>query len=54
MTKALDVLTDAVHGTKPQFRQVDARPEKPKKHRYERRKIRECLRNGDWSEEFVS
>ncbi len=54
MTKTLDVLADAVHGTKPQFRQVDARPEKPKKHRYERRKVRECLRTSDLSEEIVS
>jgi hypothetical protein len=40
-------LTNASHP----FRQVDARPQKAKKHRYERRKIRECLRNGEMSED---
>jgi hypothetical protein len=29
---------------------VDNRPEKPQKSRYERRKIREYLRLGDWND----
>src|SRR2546427_591433 len=37
MTKTLDVITDVVRNTKHPFRQVDDRPDKPKKHRYERR-----------------
>jgi hypothetical protein len=48
MTKTLDVLNEAVRNTKHPFRQVNDRPGKPKKHRYERRKIKEFLRVGDW------
>ncbi len=54
MTKSIDALTEAIRGTKPVFPQIDARPEKPKKHRYERRKVRECLRNSQWSDDPVS
>ena len=48
MTKTLEVITDVVRNTKHPFRQVDDRPGKPKKHRYERRKIREYLKLADW------
>lgn len=48
MTKTLDVITDAIRNTKHPFRQVDNRPDKPKKHRYERRKVKEYIRLGDW------
>jgi len=48
MSKTLDIISDAIRNTKHPFRQVDDRPGKPKKHRYERRKIREYLRLGDW------
>lgn len=54
MTKSLDVIKDAIRSTKHPFRQVDDRPDKPKKHRYERRKIREYLRLSDWSAEGAS
>ena len=49
MTKTLDVISDVIRNTKHPFRQVDDRPVKPKKHRYERRKIKEYLRLGDWA-----
>jgi len=49
MTKSLDLLTDAIRSTKHPFRKVENRPEKPQKHRYERRKIREYIRLGDWT-----
>jgi hypothetical protein len=51
MTKTLDALTEVIRNPKPSFRQVDDRPEKAKKHRYERRKIREFIRLGDWVQE---
>ena len=51
MIKTLDVITDAIRNTKHPFRQVDDRPDKPTKHRYERRKIREYIRLGDWGSE---
>jgi len=49
MTKALDQIDDAIRNAKHPFRQVADRPEKPQKHRYERRKIREYMRSGDWT-----
>lgn len=49
MSKSLEVITEAVRSTKHPFRQVDDRPEKPQKHRYERRKVREYLKLGDWA-----
>jgi hypothetical protein len=48
MTKSLEVISEAVVNPKHPFRKVDNQPKKPKKHRYERRKIRECLHLGDW------
>ena len=48
MTKTLNLFHESVHNTKHPFRQVDNRPAKAQKNRYERRKIRECLRLGDW------
>ena len=54
MIKTLDVIADAIRNTKHPFRQVDDRPDKPKKHRYERRKIKEYIRLGDWASEAKS
>lgn len=54
MSKSLERLAHALRNVKHPFRQVDDRPDKPKKHRYERRKVREVLRYGDWSEELSS
>lgn len=49
MTKPLDQIEEVVHNPKHPFRQVGDRPEKPQKHRYERRKVREFLKAGEWS-----
>lgn len=54
MVKTIDILSDAIRNTKHPFRQVDDRPDKPKKHRYERRKVREYIRLGDWSEQSAT
>jgi hypothetical protein len=51
MTKTLNLIQETVRNTKHPFRQADNRPAKAQKNRYERRKIREFLRLGDWSAE---
>ena len=48
MTKSLEVITEAVRNPKHPFRKVDNQPQKPRKHRYERRKIKEYLHLGEW------
>jgi len=52
MTKSLDLITEVIRNPKHAFRQTDSRPAKPQKHRYERRKIRELMRLGDWSQDL--
>ncbi len=49
MTKSLELISDVIRSTKHPFRQVDDRPGKQKKNRYERRKVREYIKQGDWS-----
>lgn len=49
MAKNLDHMTEIIRNNKHPFRAVDNRPAKPDKHRYERRKIREIMRIGDWA-----
>lgn len=49
MTKTLDVLTEAIRNTKHPFPQVADRPDKPHKHRYERRKVKQFIQLGDWN-----
>ena len=52
MTKTLDVITDAIRAPKNPFRQAADRPDKPQKHRYERRKIKQYIQlGGDWAEQ---
>ena len=51
MTRALDVITEIIRNPKHPFRKVDDRPVKAQKHRYERRKVKEYIRLGDWGEE---
>jgi hypothetical protein len=48
MSKSPDLISDIIRTPKHPFRQVDDRPDKPQKHRYERRKIKEFIRMGDW------
>ena len=50
MTKTNELLSEALHDPKHPFRAVGDRPKKPMKHRYERRKARECLRLGGGQE----
>jgi hypothetical protein len=51
MTKTWNLIQDTLRSTKHPFRQTENRPPK-KKNRYERRKIREILRLGDWTGEL--
>jgi hypothetical protein len=51
MTKSLNLIQETVRDTKHPFRETDGRPAKAQKNRYERRKIRELLRLGDWTGE---
>jgi hypothetical protein len=43
------MIANTIQNTKHPFRQVDDRPGKPKKHRYERRKVKEYIRASDWA-----
>lgn len=51
MTKSMDVLTDAVRNPKHPLRHAANQPDKAHKHRYERRKVKQCLQTGDWSDQ---
>ncbi|HEY6169641.1 MAG TPA: hypothetical protein VI454_16500 [Verrucomicrobiae bacterium] len=53
MAKTLDTIEEAIRNPKHPFRQVDAQPDKAHKHRYERRKIKEYMRLGDWAPESI-
>jgi hypothetical protein len=51
MTKTLNLIQETVRDTKHTFHQAENRLAKAQKNRYERRKIREFLRLGDWTNE---
>ena len=51
MTKSLNLVSEFIRDAKPILRQLEDRTGKPAKHRYERRKVREFLRLGDWTAE---
>jgi hypothetical protein len=49
MIKTLEVINEVIHDPKHAFRKVENHPKKPRKHRYERRKIRAYLQPGAWA-----
>jgi hypothetical protein len=51
MIKTLDLISEVVRNPKNSFRKTSDRPKKAEKHRYERRKVKEYLRMGDWGGE---
>jgi hypothetical protein len=51
MIRTLDFISDTIRSTHP-FRRVAERPQKELKHRYERRKVREFIKLGDWMSEL--
>ena len=48
MRRTIDLVTTAMRQARFHVRGLDLRPHKSLKHRYERRKVRECLRLSDW------
>ena len=50
MTKSNELLSETLRDPKHSFRAANDRPKKALKHRYERRKARECIRLGSWVE----
>jgi hypothetical protein len=48
MSKSLDVISEMIRNTKHPFHQVADRPDKPQKNRYERRKVKQYIQQGDW------
>jgi len=51
MIKTLNLISEAIRNSKTTFRKIADRPCKAEKHRYERRKVKEFLKLGDWNEE---
>ena len=51
MTKTLDLITEIIRNPKHPFRQTDDRPAKVQKNRYERRKVKEFIKLGNWAQE---
>jgi len=49
MPKTNDLFDEVLRNPKHPFRHVTDRPNKTQKNRYERRKIKEILKSGDWS-----
>jgi len=54
MAKSLEFIAETIRNTKHPFRPADDRPAKPQKSRYERRKIKELMRLGDWISEAAT
>jgi hypothetical protein len=51
MTRSLDAIAEVIRNPKHPFPQVAARPDKPHKNRYERRKVKQYIQIGDWASE---
>jgi hypothetical protein len=51
MIKTLDLISEIIRNPKHPFRQTDQRPAKAQKNRYERRKVKEIMKLGDWAQE---
>jgi len=54
MIKTLELISEVVRNPKNSFRKITDRPKKAEKHRYERRKVKEILRVGDWGGESIA
>jgi len=54
MIKSIDALTEILRNPKHAFRKADDRPVKAQKHRYERRKIKEFIKQWNLAEESPS
>jgi hypothetical protein len=49
MPKSIEQIAEVVQNHRHNLKNVDSRPQKAQKHRYERRKVREAIRLGDWA-----
>jgi hypothetical protein len=49
MAKSNEQIVEAIQSHRSHLKNVDSRPQKAHKHRYERRKIREFIRSSDWA-----
>ena len=49
MAKSHQQIDEVVQSHRYHLKNVDSRPQKAQKHRYERRKIRELIRLSDWA-----
>jgi hypothetical protein len=54
MIKSIDALTEIIRNPKSAYRKADDRPVKAQKHRYERRKIKEFIKQWNLAEENPS
>ncbi len=54
MMKTLEAIGEAVRNPKYSFRKAEHQPRKERKHRYERRKIKEYIHLGDWLAEELA
>lgn len=52
MTKSLEVMNGTLHNPKHPFRQTQSCQGKPRKNRYERRRIKGMLRTSDWIDDI--
>ena len=51
MIKSPDAISELICNRKHPFPQVVDRPDKPQKHRYERRKVKQYIHVENWSSE---
>ncbi|MFN3408891.1 MAG: hypothetical protein ACK45B_07860 [Limisphaerales bacterium] len=54
MIKTFPFINETVKDTKHPFRKADQQPRKAQKNRYERRKVKELLHLGDWTQEEMA
>jgi hypothetical protein len=52
MVKSINAIREAVRNSKHTFHQLESQPDKAHRHRYERRKVRQIMRLGDWGTEM--
>lgn len=49
MPKSNEQIVEVVQHHRHNMKNIESRPQKAQKHRYERRKVREAIRLGDWA-----
>lgn len=54
MIKTFQFMNEAIKNPKHPFRKTDSQPRKAQKNRYERRKVKEYLHLGDWTQEEMA